>query len=313
VSEVSADRGEQQFARLGDLTLESGETLQDVEIGFRVYGPNPLPDGSNVIVWPMWFGGQSQETEIFELVGPGLLLDTNKYHVIAIDPIGNGLSSSPDQTPGRFRFPDVTIGDMVRSEHRLLTEVLKISHVKAVIGYSMGGMQTFEWLVAYPNFMDKAVPLVGTPRSTGFEAINLGAQLAALEAADEPTVAFWGPEFLATMIPEEGDDFALAEFESHLARGFGPMNWALQTRAAIGQDISRQFGGDLSLAAAEVQAEILVVVHERDGWNAPGPALEFANFLGAETLVLTGFCDHLSYFCGDGATVNDAVSAFLEN
>lgn len=275
----------------------------------------------------MWFGGQSEELAFFGLVGPGQLLDTDKHAVIVIDPLGNGVSSSPDQTPGRFRFPTITIGDMVHSEHRLLTEILSITHVKAVMGYSMGGMQTFEWLVAYPDFLDKAVPIVGSPRSTGFETVNLGGQISALEAADEPsrqleglksasiqaTRAFWGPEFFAAMSPGEAEDFAVADLEANIAKGFGPQNWALQTRAALRQDISRQFGGDLAAAAAEVQAEVLVIVHERDGWNSPESALQFADFVAADIIVLSGFCDHLSYFCGDSTIVDPAVSDFLEN
>jgi len=73
----------------------------------------------------MWFGGQSEELTFFGLVGPGQLLDTDKHAVIVIDPLGNGVSSPPpDQAPGRFRFPTITIGDMVHSEHRLLTEMV---------------------------------------------------------------------------------------------------------------------------------------------------------------------------------------------
>jgi homoserine O-acetyltransferase len=69
--------------------------------------------------------------------------------VILVDALGNGLSSSPSNTSN---FPDITIHDMVVAEHELLTRKLKISHLYAVMGISMGGMQTFEWLASYPDF-----------------------------------------------------------------------------------------------------------------------------------------------------------------
>jgi homoserine O-acetyltransferase len=326
ISSVSANDGEQRFADLGDLYLENGDTLRNARIGYRTFG-TLNSNHSNIIVFPMYFGGQSEEVTQLELVGPGLLLDTDKYFVVVIDPLANGISSSPDQTPSGVRFPQVTIGDMVQSEYRLLTEVLNITHVKAVVGYSMGGMQAFEWLVAYPDFMDKAIPIVGSPRSTGFEAVNFGAQLAALDAADEPsrqleglraasmqhTRAIWGVDFFAAMTPRDAEAFAESEFASQVQKGFGALNWEAQVRAALGQDISRRFGGSLDEAAAQVQADVLIIVHERDGWNVPQPALEFASLLGAQAVVLTltGPCDHLSYFCGDSAIVNPAVDDFL--
>ena len=60
-----------------------------------------------------------------------------------------------------MKFPEFTIRDMVESEHRLATDVLHLPHLRAVMGLSMGGMQTFEWAVAYPDFMDLLIPMAG--------------------------------------------------------------------------------------------------------------------------------------------------------
>ncbi len=91
------------------------------------------------------------------------MADTGKYFVVTIDAIGNGVSSSPSNSKSqpRLSFPNFTIRDMVESEHRLATETFGIKHLHAVMGISMGGMQTFEWITAYPDFMDAAVPMAG--------------------------------------------------------------------------------------------------------------------------------------------------------
>ena len=74
-------------------------------------------------------------------------MDSTRYFVILVDAIGDGVSSSPSNSKAQplMKFPDITIRDMVESEHRLATEVLHLTHLRAVMGLSMGGMQTFEW------------------------------------------------------------------------------------------------------------------------------------------------------------------------
>jgi homoserine O-acetyltransferase len=95
-------------------------------------------------------------------------MDTTGLFVIMADALTNGVSSSPSNTTN---FPSVTITDMVDSQHQMVTKHLGINHLYAVIRVSMGGMQAFEWLVAYPDFMDKVVPIVGTPKQTSYDLI----------------------------------------------------------------------------------------------------------------------------------------------
>ncbi|MDX1518217.1 MAG: hypothetical protein R3288_15330, partial [Woeseiaceae bacterium] len=84
---------EQQFHRLADFELDSGERL-DCRVGYRTYGVLQA-DGSNVILFPTWFGGTTNDLETFGKVGPGALADSDRYFVITVDALGNGVSCSP--------------------------------------------------------------------------------------------------------------------------------------------------------------------------------------------------------------------------
>ena len=163
-----AQEGAQQPVSLGDFKLESGEVIQDCQVGYRTYGHLNV-NRSNAILFPTWFGGTSKELE--DYFGPGKLVDTSLYYFIGVDALANGVSTSPSNSPQQphMKFPGISIRDMVNSQYLLLTEKLQIPHLRAVMGDSMGGMQTFQWMVAYPDFMDYAIPIVGSPRLNSYE------------------------------------------------------------------------------------------------------------------------------------------------
>ena len=91
-----------------------------------------------------------------ELFGPGQPLDASKYFIILPDAIGHGKSSKPSDGM-RAKFPRYNYDDMVAAQYRLVTEGLSIRHLRLVIGFSMGGMQTWIWGITYPDFMDALV------------------------------------------------------------------------------------------------------------------------------------------------------------
>ena len=97
-----------------------------------------------------------------ELFGAGQPLDAARFYLILPDGIGHGDSSKPSDGL-HARFPKYGYRDMIEAQHRLLTEGLKVDHLRLVIGTSMGGMQTWLWGETYPEFMDALLPLASLP------------------------------------------------------------------------------------------------------------------------------------------------------
>ncbi|MFG6147196.1 homoserine O-acetyltransferase MetX [Halobacillus sp. B23F22_1] len=157
---------------IGNFTLESGDTLQDVELAYERCGPEHAPvvlichalTGNQHTVGssesPGWWKG---------LVGDGCAIDTTAYQVITFNVLGGchgstgPTSVNPEtQVPYRLNFPKITIRDIVRSQYEAL-KTLDIHEVHAVVGGSLGGMQTLEWGLLYPKFMKQLYALAATP------------------------------------------------------------------------------------------------------------------------------------------------------
>jgi homoserine O-acetyltransferase len=115
-----------------------------------------------------WYSGTSKIIEQV-YIGKGRALDPDKYLIVVVNQIGNGLSTSPHNTPaldGMANFPKVRIGDDVRAQHRLLTERFGLTSLALVVGGSMGAQQTYEWAVRYPEMVKRAAPIAGTAKNT---------------------------------------------------------------------------------------------------------------------------------------------------
>ena len=169
----------QQFANLGKCRLDNGAVVEDCRIGYRTFGaPNDARD--NAILIPTWFTGTSEDHEY--MVGPGFL-DPDRYYIVIVDALANGVSSSPSNSPSQPNeaFPEVSIRDMVRTQHRLATEVLELDGLHAVVGASMGGMQAFEWTVSFPEFAKRTVAAIGSPRLPSFDVALWETEIRLLE------------------------------------------------------------------------------------------------------------------------------------
>ena len=174
--------GDYEIYDLGNLTLQRGATLRDCKLAYKTFGKlNAAKD--NVVVYPTWYSGQHQDNEW--LVGKGMALDPDKYFIIIPNMFGNGLSSSPSNTPEPYngpRFPNITAYDNVRAQHRLVTEKFGIKKVKLVIGWSMGALQTFHWGALYPDMIEYILPFCGSAKCSRHNYVFLEGVKAALQA-----------------------------------------------------------------------------------------------------------------------------------
>lgn len=157
---------ETKIAKLGNLVLENGESIPDLEIAYETYG-TLNSEKSNAILLCHALSGNAHAAGFHPgdkkpgwwdyYIGPGKALDTNSYFVIASNVIGGcsgssgPLSLNPNTgKPYRGSFPFVSIEDMVHAQN-LLVESMGIAELYAVCGGSMGGMQALQWSVAFPE------------------------------------------------------------------------------------------------------------------------------------------------------------------
>ncbi|UFJ39120.1 homoserine O-acetyltransferase [Brevibacillus humidisoli] len=167
---------------IGDIELESGEVLKEVEVGYETHGTYDKERGNAVLICHALTGdvhvaGDESQAGWWEgLVGPGMPIDTNQYYVICCNVLGGcygttgPASINPDTgKPYGSSFPMVSIRDMVHTQHRFL-QALGIEQLYAVVGGSMGGMQVYEWAITYPTYMKMVVPIATCTR---FSAIAI--------------------------------------------------------------------------------------------------------------------------------------------
>lgn len=283
-----------------------------------------------MVLWPTWFTGSSKQ--LIGLVGPDGYADPSRFFVILVDALGNGVSSSPSNSAvqPRMEFPVFTIRDMVNSQYRLLTENLGINHIRAVMGISMGGMQTFQWIVSYPQFMDKAVAIVGSPRLTAYDLLLWRCEQSAIEedkgwhggnytveprldaVAEIHNLALTTPSYRVRETP--ADKFP--EFVKGIDNdGLGRMDandWLRQLQAMMAHNIAAPFGDSLEAAAKQVKASLMVVAATQDHMVNPTPATDFAGILHGPVVQLTGDCGHLETGC-DQAVAAPKVREFIAN
>src|SRR5215471_881218 len=276
----------QQY-RISDFKLESGEVIKDFSISYVTHGTLNAAK-SNAILMVTAISGNHHRLDF--MIGPGKALDPDKYFIICTDAIANGLTTSPSNSTAQphMKFPRFTIRDMVTSQHRLLTEHLGINHVVAVIGPSTGGMQTLQWGVSHPDFMDSLVALVPLARTPAWTITVLEASRKAImldpawkngdyTEPPEQGIRLWREivGFLAARTPEVSrDQFAnpldilpwMKDQETALIKAFDANDWIYQTWAYEQHNLGTTPGmnGDLVKALGTIKAKTFILVGTKD-------------------------------------------------
>ena len=296
------------FADLSTCSTASGVDILECRVGYRTHGRlNAARD--NAILVPMWYGGSSVQAR--DILAP-LGIDTTRYFVVAVDPLAGGVSSSPSTSrvqPGAA-FPAVAIGDMVDAQARLVTDVFGIDRLHAVLGYSMGAIQSLEWAARYPDRVARAAVLLGVPwfDAYGLAAVRTLRALTGLAGPEDhaPETAaralatywnvLWTTPAAAGTLPDDALDAAVdRDAAAWLAFDLHDNRRLLD--ALVAYDVRDAFGGDLAATTRAIRAPLLIAYSPGDHLTAPGPALVFAEAAGAETLALDTACGHSAFWC----------------
>ncbi len=176
------DSRDYQTFEAGNVVLQSGITFPSLRLAYKTYGKlSPAKD--NVILYPTSFS--AQHTDIEWLVERGGALDPDRYFIIIPNLFGNGLSSSPSNTPefsAGAPFPLITYHDAIAVQRRLLIEQFGIEKIALVYGWSMGGMQAYHWAACHPDMVERAAVVCGSARCSPYNYVFLESVKAALTA-----------------------------------------------------------------------------------------------------------------------------------
>ena len=331
-----------QLYNEGDLKLESGDAIKDFSISYVTFGALNAKK-SNAILMVTALGGNHHRLDF--MIGPGKALDPEKYFIICTDAIGNGLSTSPSNSKlqPRMQFPKFVIRDMIESQYRLLKEKLGIDHVVLVIGPSMGGMQTLQWGVSHPDYMDALIAIVPLAKTPPWSVAVMEAAREAImndpawkggdyDAPPEKGVRLWREivNLLAARTPEmysaqfkNNTDVApwLTEQENAMMKAFDANDFIYQTWAYDRHDLGTTpgFGGDTAKALASIKAKTLILTGTKDLLNPDFEPKEAAKNIGNGKVVtispgtVRGHASAGGFFPADVEFLNSEAGAFLDD
>jgi homoserine O-acetyltransferase len=328
---------------------ESGVVLPEAKIVYGTYGKLDAA-ADNAVLLPShymanmhgygWLIGEGG-------IARGKALDPTKLFLVTSELFGNGRSSSPSNTPEPFhgpRFPVMTMRDNVNAVHQMLTEQLGVKHLRAVIGFSMGAQQAFQWAVSYPEFMDRIVATSGTAKTYGHGIVRNEGEIGAIET-DE---AFKGGDY--TVEPKKGiEEFSLMwtgwlysqewwreelwrtdspkgttfeqvvhQYKTDFIPGADANDLILQMRTWEKNDVGATpgFGGDEKKALASIKVPVLFMPSATDMYFPVTDAKYEAQFIPHVTLLpipsLWGHPAGAGACPADEKFLNEHIAAFMD-
>jgi homoserine O-acetyltransferase len=340
---VSAKDGDRRAFYIKDFRLENGKVLPQATVMYATYGKlNAAHD--NGVLLPSHYMADSHGYEW--LIGPGKALDPARYFLVATELFGNGKSSSPSNTPAPFdgpRFPVTSILDNVEATHRLLGEALDIRHLRAVIGFSMGGQQAFQWAVSHPEFMDRVVVTSATAKTWPHGIVRLEGQIIAIEtdpsfaggeykAQPKKGLEAFGAVWAAWLFSQQwwrdelwkagsppGTTFqqVFEGFHKDFIPGADANNLILQMRTWEAHDVGATpgFGGDVKKALASIRVPLLYMPSETDLYFPIEDARYEAQFIPRVVFKpipsLWGHTAGAASNPADAKFLNDTIGAFM--
>jgi homoserine O-acetyltransferase len=185
---ITPDHGIRKQLRLQHFPLESGAVLIDAQISFKTFG-SLSPCGDNAVLLFTYYTGDDDSYRAW--IGPGRPIDPGEHFVAIVNHFGGGVSSSPSTSGAGF--PDVRVGDSVRAA-KLALDDLGVQHLRLVAGWSLGGMQSLDFAVQYPECVSAVFALCSAARCSPINQVfldSVGTTLTAglrIDNADDPTV-----------------------------------------------------------------------------------------------------------------------------
>ena len=303
-----------QTCQLGNLTLESGEVIRDFKMTYITFGTLNAAK-SNAIL--SIHGLQGNRASQSYWAGPGKAFDTHRYFVILPDTLGvasldPNATTSPTRSGLNMGFPRFNIRDMVKAEHRMLTECLGIKHLVAVAGSSMGGIETMQWAVSFPDFMDAAFPQTPMARANRqgnfiWEAVR---QVVMVDPKwrdgnypndDPPRTGIGVGLQIQSVVGSSAAGFeegyatreqvhaAFADDAKRVGNTVQARDWVYRSWAIQSHDIGQTpgFNGDLAAAARSIRARVILFPNCHDQLHPPreGGVLEAAQHIPVAKIV----------------------------
>ena len=333
-----------EFFELGDVLLQSGLTLRGARLAYKTYGElNAAKD--NVIVFPTFFGSQHEGNE--PMIGEGMALDPLNYFIVVPNLLGNGLSSSPSNTPppyNKARFPDITYYDNIMCQHRLITDRFDVDRIALVCGFSMGAQQSYHWGALFPDMVERIAPWCGSARTSRHNFVFLEGVKAALTADDAwrggwydrppskgiramarvyagwgPSQAFYREKVYLKMGFSSVEDFVITAWEGRFLEQDANDLLAMVSTWQNG-DISDnpRYEGDFASALSAIRAKALVMPSQTDQYFPPEDnEIEVGHMPNAEMRPIPSIWGHMAGGPGrnpvDTESIDRALKELLES